>query len=177
MKLKALMMLFALVCCLTSCKTNTHTAASSQTAQNESSEMTSFETNSVLANELVAALKEKKATNLSFYYVKETTANFSGYKPLNDFKRYGKLKSFKELTALKDIENFRNSLDIDSWQEKMPSKRAFPELIVYFGTDIHINLEGNWQGNCYISINSSEGRAFYLVSEQVYEYVLSFYSK
>lgn len=179
MKIKSVLALFILVLVLgvfSSCADREQGNNSSQTAQPESSEAAVSDIENALADELVLALKEKYATNISLYYVKDTTANFLGYKPLADFKRYGKLKAFREITGEEQIESFRNNLEISKWKKKNIPLKFMPEMIVYFGTNIHINLEAKYQGECYISINSPEGRAFYLVPQNVYDYVLSYYN-
>ena len=161
-------------CAFTACEKNKENISS--LVKNETSSNIFEYNQQSIADHLIKELNEKAVTQLNFYYVKGTTAAYNGYKPLADFKRYGKLSYFKQINGKDEINAFRATLKTDSWQVcDMPNK-SVPVMTLYFGNFLILNLEEKQGNDCYFSIYTEENRAYYLVSQEIYDSVLNLYS-
>ena len=171
-KISALALLCIAVFSLCSCHSKNENIASSQITSSDVSSLFSAENDSLLN-----AVKEKVATSVYFFYTKDTEASFVGYKPLNDFKKYGKLAAFKEIKGSENIDAFKDSLRLNEWEREEAVISELPRLVVYIGTNIHLNLEMHTNGRFYASINTPKQRAYFKIPQSVYYEVYSHYEK
>ena len=162
-------------CAFTACEENKVDISS--VVQAETSSKVSEYSEQSIADYLVKELNEKAVTELNFYYVKGTTAAYNGYKPLADFKRYGKIDLFKQINGKDQINAFRASLKTESWRALDMPNKSLPVMTLYFGNFLILNLEEKQEENCYFSIYTEEDRAYYLVSQEIYDSVLNLYSE
>jgi len=174
--LKNKIIVFTLICAMfvsfCSCSKKIENNASSQITSSEvSSQITQRE------DALLQAVKEKYATYVHFFYTKDTEAAFVGYKPLYDFKKYGKLKAFYEISGSEKINEFKESLRLDEWEREEVKITELPKMVVYVGTNIHINLEMHINGRFYASINTPTDKAYFKIPQSVYYDIYSYCEK
>lgn len=128
------------------------------------------EQNQILDEQLIKTLKDKNASKLTFFNV-QNKLSFNGYEPISNVSKFEPIKPTKEITDSEAIQKFKNELQLDKWQRKRFNVKSMPVAIIYFDDNLHINLETQYNGISWMSINSPQGYIYYTVPNEVYDAV------
>ena len=175
-KVAVLLIAVVIVSLFSSCQNNGGTSSISNSSSGASTEenLTDFDENiSALAKSLLTELKDNNSTEVSLYYVKDTTAVFTGYKPLADFKKYGKLSTFDKIIGKDAVSSFKDSLKLENWQSGEEMAKSMPIMTFYFGDSFVLHLEDASNGSAVASLNTADAKAFFKIPIEVYNALIA----